>query len=122
MIINNKIMEHQSYTNAVRLYIILDSLADREWHNIASLSRDANISNQDRLKKHLDILVQRGIIQYWETLSDKEKTDARKTQKNEIIRNNNYKITDKGLDKRNRIKNSCNDPKSILDIYEKDDE
>ena len=121
MSINNKNMERQSYTNAVRLYVILDCLADREWHNIASLGREANVSNTDRLKKHLDILVQRNIIQHWETLSDKEKRIARKTQKNQIIRNNNYKITDKGLDKRNRIKNSCNDPKSILDIYEKDD-
>ena len=115
-------MERQSYTNAVRLYIILDCLADREWHNIAFLSRYVNVSNQDRLNKHLNILVQRDIIQHWETLSDKEKVDARKAQKNEIIRNNNYRITDKGLSKRNRIKNSCNDPKSLLNIYEKDDE
>ena len=57
-------MERQSYTNAVKLYMILDCLSDGEWKNIASLSRYSNVSNQDRLKKHLDILVQRNIRSY----------------------------------------------------------
>ena len=115
-------MGHQSYTNAVRLYMVLDCLADNQWHNINWICRHIEISNPDRFKNHLNELVQRNIIQHWDNLTNKEKADAKKSQKNEIIRNNNYKITNKGLDKRNRIKNSCNDPKSILDIYEKTDD
>lgn len=111
-------MERKSYINAVRTYVILDCLSDKKWHNINYLSRETKTSNPTRLKKQLDNWVERGMIEYWENLSDDNKRIAKKEQITPIIRNNNYQITDKGLDKLNKIRDSCKDPKLIMSAYE----
>lgn len=110
-------MERKSYINAVRLYVVLHCLANKEWHNINYLSREVKTSNPTRLKKQLDVWIKREMIQDWESLPDEDKKKAKKEQRN-IIRNNNYRITDKGLDKLNKIRDSCREPKLILSSYE----
>ena len=112
-------MEAKSYIIAVRMYKVLTLLnQENKWYNISYLSRQTGTSNSDRLKKQLDDLVKRNIIQYWADLTDDEKCIAKKKQTEEIIRTNNYKITGTGQKKLRKIRDSCLEPKSLMDIYE----
>ena len=108
-------MESKSYLNAVRLYMVLALLAkENRWCNVDYLSQQTNTFNSSRLKKQLVSLVERGIIQHWENLTDDEKKTARKEQIEEIIRTNNYKITNLGREKIHKIRDSCPEPEALM--------
>jgi len=90
-------------------------MTDRNWKNIRDIGLHVGTEqNPDRLKYQLDDLVKRQIIDYWENIPDSEKKKI--MQHEEIKGKNNYRITDKGREKFEKIRNDCldEDTKTIL--------
>ena len=95
----------------VNFKILAYLLTSDIWRNIREIGmKVGKTQNSDRLKGNLEELVEREIIQKWENLTPEQQTQARKTQNEEIFRKNNYKISDLGRTKFNKIRDDCLDP------------
>lgn len=107
-------MDSKNQTAAETNYKVLAFLfSSGQWENIREIGRKTDTSqNPSRLKTTLEEFVQREIIQSWENLPENERKIIQndKNQTKPIMRQNNYRITEKGRDKFFKIRDDCLDP------------
>ena len=109
-------MERKNYNNAMILYGLLMFLAkENKWYNVNALSRLYAL-NSTRLKKQLDDMVSRNMLERWDELSHDEQRRAKKEQMGDIMKKNNYKIKEEGRNKLEKIKKSCSEPLILMSI------
>ena len=103
--------EKKQTRGEVNFKILAYLLSSNSWRNIREIGlKMGKTQNPDRLKGNLEELVEREIILKWENLTPEQQADAKKSQTEDIFRKNNYKISDLGRKKFNKIRDDCLDP------------
>ena len=104
-------LEKKQTRGEINFKILAYLLTNDIWRNIREIGLNVgNSQNPDRLKGNLEELVERKIILKWDDLTIEEQKEAKKTQNEDILRKNNYKISDLGRSKFNKIRDDCLDP------------
>ena len=104
-------VETKQTRGEINFKILAYLLTSDVWRNIREIGmKVGKTQNPDRLKGNLEDLVKRDIILKWENLNPDQQVEARKIQNEEILRKNNYKISDLGRTKFNKIRDDCLDP------------
>lgn len=103
--------EKKQTRGEVNFKILAYLLSSDSWRNINEIGlKTGKTQNSDRLKGNLEELVEREIILKWENLTPEQQRVAKKSQNEDILGKNNYKISDLGRRKFHKIRDDCLDP------------